>query len=134
MPTPTDNIGKDDNVKSKDDAKSQDLLSDNEFMSRANIAIPNMWISAKTMFFYLTWLRITDVLLPPSDNSDFWRCLDAVSILPEIKNVFPKIRLVSDKWKWIIDNWDKMEKLYTEQVDWKRDWKELYEFMKSLWC
>jgi len=74
----------------------------------------------------------------PSDPSDFNRCLKLVDAIPEIKLHFDSIAKISDKWKKVIDNWDKLEKMFCDEVG--RNWsksafmpaEKTYNFMRSL--
>lgn len=44
----------------------------------------------------------------PSDSDDFKRCFLLVEAVPEIREHFPAIAESGDKWRIVIDNWDRL--------------------------
>lgn len=91
-------------------------------------------LSSKAMAF--TSLGMKANYDHPLDPSDFNRCLKLVKYIPEIKNHFPDISKLSKEWKAVIDNWDKIEKSFIDEVGF--DWckaisaPKTYELMKNL--
>lgn len=52
----------------------------------------------------------------PCDPSDFKRCLKLVNEIPEIRVRLDEMRHKSKYWNALIDNWDKLEKCFLEEV------------------
>lgn len=97
-------------------------------------------LSSKTMAF--TALRIpqdkTWGVRHPLDPDDFNRCLMLVVQVPEIKDYFNEIAGLSASWKSIIENWDKIEKCFIDEVgfDWRKGRRapKTYDLMKQIGC
>lgn len=76
----------------------------------------------------------------PSDPSDFNRCLLLLKTAPEAKNHMDKVAALSDVWKSLVDNWDKLEKCFIDEVglDWEKGRNirahKTYEMMESFGC
>lgn len=71
----------------------------------------------------------------PYDPDDFSRCYKLLQIVPEWKNELYKLKELSTQWSNLVDNWDKLTKMYEQNV--KDKWKnyekiKMYEFMKTL--
>ena len=66
----------------------------------------------------------------PSDPADFGRCYRLLKLIPEWKKDLNKVAKTFPKWKYFIDNWDKMEAMYLEELPTGRCPK-LYEFMQE---
>ncbi len=76
----------------------------------------------------------------PSDPSDFNRCLLLLQTVPEAREEMHKVAALSKVWKTLIENWDKLESCFIEEVglDWEKDSNlnatKTYEMMKSFGC
>lgn len=70
--------------------------------------------SSKTMAF--TAMGIPCRQPHPHDPSDFNRCLLLIKTVPEIRNYFDKIALLSKSWKAIIDRWNEVERCFIDEV------------------
>ena len=95
-------------------------------------------ISSETIFGVITGLKIEESQYPPSDTSDFYRCYKLIKAVPEWKSELHKVAELSQTWKNVIDNWDKLSELLEEQIDWRDKGisasNGMYEFMKQLGC
>ena len=90
-------------------------------------------ISSKTMWAVLQ--NVDHKGDKPYDPSDFGRCYDFVKKCNLAEGDLQKIARVLPYWKPYIDNWDKLTKMYEQNV--KENWstkKEIgmYEFMEGL--
>lgn len=52
----------------------------------------------------------------PHDPDDFRRCVLLARQVPEIREHFPKIALLTPTWGRLIDNWDRIEALLIHEV------------------
>ena len=72
----------------------------------------------------------------PADPADLNRCIKLVDTAPEVKKAFPKIAALSEQWKAVIDNWDKLREMFIAEVgyDWnkKKRAPETYKEMKRI--
>ena len=72
----------------------------------------------------------------PLDPSDFNRCLKLVEMIPEIKNYFPEITLLSKEWAKIIFYWDRLERCFLNECgnNWEKSNKahHTYKLMKEI--
>ena len=73
----------------------------------------------------------------PCDPDDFSRCYKLLEAVPEWKADLGKLTKLSDTWKNLVGNWDKLTQMYEQNV--KENWKNhkqigMYEFMKKLGC
>jgi sigma54-dependent transcription regulator len=72
----------------------------------------------------------------PSDPADLNRCIKLVDTAPEVKDAFPKIAALSEQWKAVIDNWDKLREMFIAEVgyDWskKQSAPKTYKEMKGI--
>lgn len=95
-------------------------------------------ISSETIFGAITGLFINSRKYPPSDPSDFYRCYKLIQAVPEWKSELNKVSELSETWKNVIDNWDKLTELLEEQIEWTVKGIDasngMYDFMKKLGC
>ena len=72
----------------------------------------------------------------PLDPHDFNRCIKFVDTVPEVRNWFPSIRMLSPEWAAVIDNWDRLRSAFIEEAgyDWSKSSRcpETYKLWKSL--
>lgn len=72
----------------------------------------------------------------PYDPSDFNRCLRLIKTIPEIKDNFDSVAMISPQWKALIDRWDEVEKCFIDEVgfDWSKGNKApiTYKLIKSI--
>lgn len=72
----------------------------------------------------------------PHDPDDFNRCLLLLDAIPEIRNHFDKIALLSKSWHKIISNWDEIEKSFIDEAgfNWSKSHSapETYRLMKQV--
>ena len=105
------------------------------------IAGPNTGLSSESMAYCTIDLQRTDAWAAygsctPSDPADLNRCFLLVEKIPEVKDAFPKIAQLSDDWKVIIDNWERLKESFVSEVGW--NWSEgnsapnTYKMMKEL--
>ena len=85
-------------------------------------------ISSKVMFGAITGLWLDNYDWTPADPSDFNRCYKLIKQVPEWKKELHKVSLISNEWKNVVENWDKLSEMLEN-----RD-KEMYSFMKTLGC
>lgn len=95
--------------------------------------------SSKTIYSHLSGDKI---LAPmhyshPYDPDDFKRCYLLLKAIPEWREEFHKMSILSPVWKNLVDNWDKLTEMYEQNV--REHWKNykrigMYEFMKGLGC
>ncbi len=52
----------------------------------------------------------------PLDPDDFNRCLLFLNAVPEARQHFDKLRLMSTKWAILIDRWDEIEQCFLDEV------------------
>jgi hypothetical protein len=79
-------------------------------------------------------IRTSDMhFFPPSDPSDFHRCMLLLELIPEWRARLPEVAVKFPRWKPIVDAWDELEYLY-EQERHNEDGKapKLYARMKEL--
>ncbi len=95
-------------------------------------------ISSNTIFGAISGLALDKIKHPPSDPDDFRRCYLLIKQVPEWKGELHKVAHLSETWKNVVDNWDKLSALLEEQVDRYEQGKpgtyEMYNFMKSIGC
>lgn len=76
----------------------------------------------------------------PGDPSDFNRCLKLLRHAPEAREHLDKVAALSDVWAKIVENWDKLEQCFLDEVgiDWEKgrtlSATKTYEMMKELGC
>lgn len=72
----------------------------------------------------------------PSDPADLNRCLLMLEAVPEARQQFAKVAAISRPWANFIENWEKLEAMFLEEVglNWSKAQSapRTYEFMKSL--
>lgn len=51
----------------------------------------------------------------PHDPSDLGRCIRLVQRVPWIRSAFPEIAASSAAWKKVIDHWDELYSLYSDE-------------------
>lgn len=72
----------------------------------------------------------------PSDPADLNRCLLMLEAVPEVRQQFAKVAAISRPWANFIENWEKLEAMFLEEVglNWSKAQSapKTYEFMKSL--
>jgi hypothetical protein len=72
----------------------------------------------------------------PHDLGDFNRCIKFVDTVPEVRNWFPAIRMLSPQWEAVIGNWDRLRTSFIEEAgyDWSKSHRcpETYKLWKSL--
>lgn len=73
----------------------------------------------------------------PTDPADFNRCLGLLDYAPELRVILHRMRDVSAEWEALVDNWDRVEKSFIEEVGkgWAKKNKsasKTYELMKGL--
>lgn len=71
----------------------------------------------------------------PYDPDDFSRCYKLLVAVPEWKNELQKLKPLSKGWSNLVDNWDKLTKMYEQNE--KEKWINyekigMYEFMETL--
>jgi len=71
----------------------------------------------------------------PYDPDDFKRCYKLLEAVPEWKLRIGEMAKVSDQWKNLSENWDKLTEMYETNV--KNEWRTykevgMYDFMKTL--
>jgi hypothetical protein len=73
---------------------------------------------ASSKFMAATALGLKDRLgvCYPLDPSDFNRCLILIDWVPEIKDHFDTIAKTSPVWDALIERWDELEAMLTEEV------------------
>ena len=91
-------------------------------------------LSSKTMWRCFMGQK-DERICHPSDPDDFKRCYKLLRAVPEWKKEMRKLVGLSDVWRQLVDNWDKLTEMYEENE--RTDWKEckrigMYEFMKKL--
>lgn len=95
-------------------------------------------ISSETIFGAITGLNLNSSKYPPADPSDFYRCYKLIKAVPEWKTELYKVAELSNTWKNVVDNWDKLSELLEEQIEWRdKDISAsngMYDFMKQLGC
>ena len=68
------------------------------------------WISSETIFDVLGW-PIAEARYSfdtPQDASDFRRCYELISQIPEWRDRLPEVVKVHPHWKLIVDHWDEL--------------------------
>ena len=74
----------------------------------------------------------------PCDPDDLNRCLILVADVPEMRDHFHKIAALSTVWARLIDNWDRLETCFVDEVgvDWckAKSAPKTYAAMKVLGC
>lgn|SRR3990167_119534 len=91
-------------------------------------------MSSETMYNCLignTYFKINH----PYDPDDFSRCYKLLETVPEWKLELHKLKPLSKEWNNLIENWDKLTKMYELNV--KENWKNseeigMYKFMQNL--
>lgn len=73
----------------------------------------------------------------PHDPDDLNRCLLLMlEAVPEVRQQFAKVAAISRPWANFIENWEKLEAMFLEEVglNWSKAQSapKTYEFMKSL--
>ena len=71
----------------------------------------------------------------PYDPDDFSRCYKLLEAVPEWKSKLHKLKPLSNQWRKLVDNWDKLTEMY--ELNTKENWKNskkigMYEFMQTL--
>jgi hypothetical protein len=71
----------------------------------------------------------------PYDPDDFKRCYKLLKIVPEWRTQLDKMKPLSEAWKNLVENWDKLEAMYEQNI--REEWKNykkvgMYEFMQTL--
>ena len=69
----------------------------------------------------------------PLDPSDFKRCYDLLELFPEWKAKINELEIMSETWRNIIQNWDKLTELLEQAVKTGNS-NEMFDFMKKLGC
>lgn len=70
---------------------------------------------------------------PPSDSDDFRRCHLLIEAIPQFRDKLDQLRVISEVWNNLVENWDKITEMLLEQIEKKKS-NGLYEFMKTLGC
>lgn len=74
-------------------------------------------MSSKTIAYKMAGIVYNDSYgAHPLDPSDFKRCLKLVNMIPEIRPRLDEMRAVSKYWNALIENWDKLEKCFMDEV------------------
>ena len=72
----------------------------------------------------------------PYDPDDFNRCLLFLHAVPEAREHLDKLRSMSKRWNDLVDNWDKIEKSFIDEVgfNWSKAQRaaKTYELMQSI--
>jgi len=93
-------------------------------------------MSSEVMAFAALGKESKNGAFSPLDPSDLNRCIKLVKDAPEVKDAFLKISGLSDKWKIVIDNWDRLVESFVNEVgyDWclKQRAPNTYKLMKEL--
>ena len=85
--------------------------------------------SSEAMFSAISGLRISSYIKShPLDPSDFSRCYHLIKLVPEWKQELRKVAALSQTWKNIIDNWDKLCEMLENKAS------GMYDFMESIGC
>lgn len=100
------------------------------------LATGDVGLSSKCMALHLTTGK-TKRINHPLDPSDFNRCLMLLKAAPWLKTRIHLMKDVSIEWSKLIDNWDKLEVCFVNEVG--ENWKErnktapvTYRAMKDL--
>lgn len=98
----------------------------------------NRGISSETIFGAITGFKINQRTYPPADPADFNRCYHLIKQVPEWKSELHKVAELSEVWKNVVDNWEKLSEMLEDQFARKEAGKDpingMYEFMKTLGC
>ncbi len=91
--------------------------------------------SSKTMYSVMSGQAITSErnFSHPCDPDDFRRCYLLLKAIPEFKKALWRMKIVSETWVNLVDNWDKLTEMLEEQMTTKKA-NGMYEFMKTLGC
>lgn len=74
-------------------------------------------LSSRTIAFKMIGITDSDTHGScPSDPSDFKRCLKLINRIPEIRARLNEMRPISKHWNALIDNWDRLEKCFMDEV------------------
>lgn len=84
--------------------------------------------SSKTIAFTLSGFNYK-YPSPPSDPSDFGRCLLLLDFIPEFRTRLSELATLSDEWKVIIENWDLIEITFLDEGG--LHWDKYYSFPKT---
>lgn len=74
----------------------------------------------------------------PYDPADLNRCLLLIKAIPEVKDHFDSISKLSDVWRNLIENWDKLEECFIGEVglNWSKGQRlhatKTYSMMRNL--
>ncbi len=74
----------------------------------------------------------------PVDPSDFNKCLLLLETVPEARKHMDKVAALSKTWKTLVENWDRLEKCFLDEVglNWEKgrdlSASKTFEIMKSL--
>jgi len=75
----------------------------------------------------------------PHDPDDLQRCVKLVFLVPEFKPRLPEVAEMFPKWKPLIREWDRLEKMCWEWLGYdygttehKELYRKLYDFMQEL--
>ena len=91
--------------------------------------------SSETIFQTISGQDINASISHPYDPDDFGRCYKLLKIIPEWNGMLYLLRKVSSEWCYLVDNWEKLTKMYERNVD--ENWENadkigMYEFMQEL--
>uniref|UniRef100_A0A6M3J6D3 Uncharacterized protein n=1 Tax=viral metagenome TaxID=1070528 RepID=A0A6M3J6D3_9ZZZZ len=64
----------------------------------------------------------------PHDPDDFRRCYELLIDIPEWRDDLYKMSHISNVWKKLVDNWDKLTKMFENKDE------KMYDFMKEMGC
>ncbi|WP_415912226.1 hypothetical protein [Neptuniibacter sp. QD37_11] len=93
-------------------------------------------ISSEAMAFTACNIE-PEELSPPCDPRDLYRCMKLVEAVPEIREHFTKIEMISKKWMKLITHWDELTRCLNDEVgDWdkhqSRKALKTFKLMKEL--
>lgn len=91
-------------------------------------------ISSKTIWAVMMGLEYHDPCTP-SDPEDFGRCFRLLQNFPQWKKRLNEVSAKHPKWKSLIENWNKLEKLFIKEGSEdssNRNHPELYHLMKNI--
>lgn len=68
----------------------------------------------------------------PRDPSDFKRCVDLLNTVPSFRTRLHIMKSVSKKWEVLVEHWDELEAMLSEEIKTGYSAPKLYARMKEL--
>lgn len=75
----------------------------------AVLARNHLGLPARAMLYHLFEIESVSAKFAPTDVSDFKRCLEVLTELPELREKLSEMSAVSEEWNWVIENWSALE-------------------------